>query len=301
MKKQLYLVITNECDLRCQHCYIEDYQSQTINLNTIEATLNKYDVEYINLFGGEPLLEKNLSLVVDIIKTFKYKYKFTCTTNLLNIDINNKNIKYILENLVNLCTSWTPKRFNKFQYNKWITNINNIKAYNNINIDLIITLTKDLIELPPIEVYNIVKTLNINNIKFEPYIGDLCKPDNIDIDLWLLDYIKLLQTNEIIKYTLFYDIIINIKNNCNIGIFNRHCRNHILTLYPNGNVCTCPNISTTISEQKLNYKYLNFNNECLNCKYFKICAGTCQLLKYDNTGCPGYPRLFNYLNNFLNN
>ena len=36
MYKELYLTITNECQLRCPHCYKDDYGLSVFNLNDVK-------------------------------------------------------------------------------------------------------------------------------------------------------------------------------------------------------------------------------------------------------------------------
>jgi radical SAM protein with 4Fe4S-binding SPASM domain len=87
--------ITNLCNLRCQHCYQEDF-SKKEDLNwaglkkisdTIVATLQEWDKKAcINLTGGEPLLKPELFLLLDELNQKSVVEELGIITNGLLID-----------------------------------------------------------------------------------------------------------------------------------------------------------------------------------------------------------------------
>ena len=210
MYKELYLTITNECQLRCPHCYKDDYGLSVFNLNDVKNIIEKYtDIEYVILYGGEPLLEKYTYKVIPVLYYLKDKNKIVSCVSNLCFDELSHNQEVIIDTVDNLSTSWNPSRFTDEQYNKWLSNVKSIKK----DIHLLVTLSADLINMDYKEIYNKLNNLPFKTIKFEPYIGnDGMKPKNKDVDIWLKNFFELcLENNNVEKYTLFMDIIDSIK------------------------------------------------------------------------------------------
>ena len=97
--------ITHECNLRCSHCYQEDYSAEKSypELEMIFFQYHDFCCKYnfkghINFTGGEPFLSENLFPLLDLCE--KYGYTFGILTNgtLLNQDIAD-----ILSKYNNLC------------------------------------------------------------------------------------------------------------------------------------------------------------------------------------------------------
>lgn len=300
MYTTLYLTITNECQLRCPHCYKEDYGESLLHFEDIEKTLDKYpSIEIVVLYGGEPLLSKYSYYVKDVIKYLKSRHKVViCVSNLTYRELSDCQMD-ILKSVDSLSTSWNPTRFNETTIQYWRNNLDIVSKFK--DIQLLVTLDNSLIQTNVKEVYEFLETLPVATIKFEPYIGyGQLKPKNRDVDLWLNSFFEICHNKR--KYTLFDDIMYSIENNTRLGIFWRNCDRSILTLYPNGDLCGCPNSKYKIENQKkFSYLMKNFNSDCIKCKYFKFCSGSCPLLSFDETGCVGYPVLFESILKCINN
>lgn len=88
------LFVTNQCNFRCVYCY-EDFNSRRLSLDDYETilrfiknevTTHNFTSVFINLFGGEQLLEiNNILLFLDKLQNFSLKYsivvKCGLTTN----------------------------------------------------------------------------------------------------------------------------------------------------------------------------------------------------------------------------
>lgn len=62
--------ITSKCNLRCKHCYLEDYNHQERDLDRIFSTIDflaKNEVRSITLLGGEPMVRKDLAEIAKYI------------------------------------------------------------------------------------------------------------------------------------------------------------------------------------------------------------------------------------------
>lgn len=116
---QLILVITEECNLRCEYCiysnkypniktYTSNFMSKDIAFKSIDYYMELFDEKVkrgfdsdpvISFYGGEPLL--NFTLIKEIVayckeKYSKYKIKYNFTTN--GILLNEEIINFILRN-----------------------------------------------------------------------------------------------------------------------------------------------------------------------------------------------------------
>lgn len=286
----LYITITNECNLRCPHCYKDDFQTSLVSIDDVKSVIEKYPtIKNIILYGGEPLLSQYNSNVKDIIDYLIKKNKnISCTTNLSFKKLTDVQLSIIKE--VDISTSWNPKRFNNTTIQQWLNNLNIISSFKDVH--LLVTLDKDLIDLHPNNVYTFLETLPVKSIKFEPYIGSgIMRPKQTDVDNWLNEYYKLCDGD--VKYVLFYDIQKSIVENTHYGIFCRNCDKHILTLYPNGELYCCPNSNTKLTNIKnFSYRMKKINSVCFNCKYFNLCNGGCPLTTDKTNECVGYPTLF---------
>ena len=99
---ELELFLTEDCNLRCEYCFVKEMRANSISLETAKAAINflvfysgqKKDLN-ITFFGGEPLLE--IEKVIELIdycdtietetKSKKFFHAMTTNGTLLNEDI----------------------------------------------------------------------------------------------------------------------------------------------------------------------------------------------------------------------
>jgi 7-carboxy-7-deazaguanine synthase len=72
---------TTGCNLRCSYCdtAYAYYSKKEMNLEEIISKINKYNCNYIYITGGEPLLQKNINELINIL--IKKGYKIGIETN----------------------------------------------------------------------------------------------------------------------------------------------------------------------------------------------------------------------------
>ena len=94
--KNLYLTITDECNLHCPHCYKEDFKKSLFSFEKIKKILeDNKDIDFIILYGGEFLLEKYSTKVIDLITFLKSKnLSISGTTNLCFKNLSEKSSYY---------------------------------------------------------------------------------------------------------------------------------------------------------------------------------------------------------------
>lgn len=81
--------ISDQCNLRCKHCYQENYSSNQLKYEEIidileqfkEFLLEKNLKGHINLTGGEPLVNPDFFKILDYIASNKENYSFAILTN----------------------------------------------------------------------------------------------------------------------------------------------------------------------------------------------------------------------------
>lgn len=255
---EVYVCFDFMCNLNCPHCTLKDipqYHDYDSILKSLEYldSLNKDFT--INLFGGEPFINKdeNLKKFEHILK----KHPLVISTNLLNISEYKIHLMKLAED-VN--TSWNPLRFTKEQYNKWLSNIKLLED-NNIRYSVMITLTKDLIDYDVNDFYNLVKSWSkCRNIDLKQMIGD----DDVDfdkVDEWLCKLYDI--WGESPNNLLFEEIERIIKKE---KIWKNYCETYF-TLMPNGLLKDgCPY-----------FEYKTDKSKCLACEYYPICEGGCNI------------------------
>ena len=165
--KKIYAIPSYNCNLNCPHC---DVHKRNIKINEEKffKTLLSIDADIITLFGGEPLLYKDI--FYKCINTNKIT---NVSTNLLLLD--DDLFKTINENSLPLATSWNPKRFTSDQYKLWLDNIKKFKN-TNVSIEVLITLTEDLITSDIGEILNVIMDIDdtntVDGILFEPLVDN---------------------------------------------------------------------------------------------------------------------------------
>ena len=96
--KSIHITTTNDCNLRCKHCYMsagikyQDYLDLNLLVHKIEEIEKFYDSKLdIVVSGGEPLLHPDIERFLDLIK----KHHVILFTN--GLLINERNVKVIAE------------------------------------------------------------------------------------------------------------------------------------------------------------------------------------------------------------
>ena len=224
--KELYAVVTNQCDLSCPHCDIKSQALDNYNEELFINTLKEFDGNII-LFGGEPTLHKDR-----LLKILSLNKAMSISTNLVNLD---KDFIPYFKNLY-VATSWNHLRFTYFQYRAWLNNLKLLHE-NEISCRVLITLTKDLIQSSPTRFIEMVKIWNseykaIDSIAFEQLIDNTKSKEFYErADDWLCKVHNLWKKHDI----KIENLIIN-----KLDHWYCDCDN-VYTLQPNGEIINrCP-------------------------------------------------------------
>lgn len=262
--KTIYAIPTYNCNLNCPHCDIHKRKIQFDEEKFMEA-LSSIESGIVVLFGGEPFLNK------DVLKKCLQTNKInSISTNLLLLDDDIFNL--IQEYDISLATSWNPKRFTNDQYKLWLNNLSKFKN-TNTPIDVLITMTKDLIEMDEFQLMNIITdiddTNSVDGIVFEHLLDDnLSDTFHQQCDDWLckIHNIWKFKVKNVIEERIF-----NWNNDCS----------NTWTLEPTGELrFGCPQ-----------YMGRDILDKCLTCELVSKCR-PCMLQK----SCSFPKKLYEVLN-----
>jgi len=317
---QIYILLTNNCNLSCTHCIRNDKSNTTLSEEEINILFNKihFRNNRIVLTGGEPSLHPDFSFILD--KILKKTNKITICTN----GINNYYFEQIKDSNIHLQFSIDGNReyHNKIRgmdcYDKILENIQLAEKYNishsvstvvnKVNIDSIDKMLDDL-----------KKVIKRGYIRFNNQMdfGNSSNQDILSIELWnnFVDYIKQKKIPIPIRVNKLFDFemvdkltdkelnIISKKAIKNCG----NCTDKIY-IYPDLNVYSCTCLDSipigNLKENNLDNILLSekakiFTNYlptlepiCMECRYLELCNGGCigtAFKKYNEFG-HGDPR-----------
>lgn len=288
-----------------------------------------YDDVCVVLHGGEPMMYRNLEYLKKFIMNMKYHHiPVTMTTNLLY------ELTPIRKEIIGLCsldsyrdekfisTSWdagdvrfrTPE-----QKELWEKNVRHL-LMNGINIQPICTVTTELIKEDPEQLLEYFHELGVKYLNFERLTvtgravdNVYLKPTNRQAESWLFKVYKLNKEKGYFEIPLFTGIDQSLFGN-HIGCRARQCVKNVRTINPDLSVGSCPNcahipVDVIYNEEtrkigsgielidkynKLLEEEANVDMGCLLCTHYKECNGDCFQLKWDETGCPGFPMIYDY-------
>ena len=328
MDYNIYIKLTNGCNLQCKHCYNEIMKNHTsMSQETLETVIlwiknfrkdHPEDDINMSLHGGEPMLYDldKIILLIDSLSNLNLKW---CVTTNLMYEITDKHIS-IFKNMKPfdknpmIMTSYDfgDTRFDSDdKIELWKKNVGILKAAG-IDIQPIICLTKYVIKnIKPQQVYDFISQMGLHNFNFERITETgrasvfNVRPDNNDLNDWLFEAYKIYENLEC-YCPLFESITMSLKG-IFLGCRARQCMEKVITINPDGTIGGCPNTADKVytdidgNENYQNKKCdlvcqeRNPNEKCLVCPYYKWCKGDCFQLKWDETGCPGPQKIYEYL------
>lgn len=327
MEYNIYIKLTNGCNLQCKHCYNEIMNNHN---SMSDATLNKVidwlhdfrnnhqnDIINISLHGGEPLLYDLDKILILLYKCQSLDFKWSLTTNLIyklsdkHLQIFNLMKPYDDNSFILTSYDFGDLRFsNDIQHNIWLNNVKYLMD-NNITIQPIICLSNYLINnVSPQNVIDFIDGLNIKHFNFERItetgraIINKIKPLNNDVNKWLLNMYKLYEERNDLHIPLFEGVEQSFKG-IFLGCRERKCMQKVITINPDGSLSSCPNMANK-SYGNLDYinndekqKLIDFENNvderCLLCEFYTKCNGDCCQLSWDKSGCGGLKSIYEYM------
>lgn len=296
--KLLHVNLTNNCNLRCLHCYMSagKFAEQTINFEKLKNFLNEVrklqgDSEII-LSGGEPLTYKDFFKVLDCADEGNNKIVLFTNGTL----INEKNYKSICEHCDEIQLSFegiTEKYFDlvrgKGNYRKVMRAFKLLKSAN-VRIILAITLLPVTIEDVKNNLIEFIRSLDYKNIeiRLNHEIEITGNAKSMDMSKYNREYfnaivIELMKELEKIGVQINFSETRNVKySNCGIGAN--------LIVHYDENIYPCHKIDNIYFKMgdsvkkifeafnEINKNTSNFLiKKCRDCEIKCICAGGCRI------------------------
>ena len=324
----VYLKTTETCNLNCRHCFTSGTKGPKIYWNVLETIdwikrLNLYkpnlNLIHFEFHGGEPFLVpvEQMRHVFNQCDGLWPNMSWGATTNLV-YSLTDDILEFIKGPLGNrIGTSWDPKiRFaNQKQNDLWVKNVKHL-VNDGVTVKLFISVTKDTINIEPIELLKFVRDLGVKEMSLERLTSNGTAklfpeifPSNLEQDLWFLKmHEQSLQyntrewfDNEFLEtiYDKFEKGIIQ------AGTFCRDCEEKLFTLNADGTIAGCPNSAPEdhYGNIKMSMEELftipkrteiiacerSRDPRCYDCEVFQYCGGDCHQLSWENDIC-GAPK-----------
>lgn len=274
MIKNVFVRVTNKCNMNCPFCYVDQTSKDSFNKQQIIDTLNKLTNCNFILFGGEPLLVNSDDLL-DIVNNVNGNWSIT--TN-LTTPINNH--LTLLEKMNNgitisydLIRPYTKEQLTIFH--------KNIDLIRHLPLSFSSVLTPTLTE-------------QYSATQFCLKLDEICELHNIFPQI-ILNYciVKDDTTFNYEKIDKWLCLMYNYYCNNNIH-WNCTMFESLINGIPYGNFGQCNtayvNSDGTFFNRCLHNEYkqemTDVLNECLSCKYNSICMGSCGMINKFKCNAP---------------
>ena len=290
--KTLYIIVTDQCQMRCPFCYVNFVPSFDNNLVSSSETpknvshidpelvykvIKKGEYDLAVFHGGEPLLYPQV--ILDIMDRCKdLNVNFSIQSNLAFKQLSPKQLEAI-SRLNSIGTSYSYDRFAhcKQQELYFISNVKELKSIG-IGVSSLITVTESQINYQnPYALKDYIDELGVDQIHFERVIMPLkeLEEDKVRLEVMYKEIDKYLRTcyeifpkDKTTLYTLVRNSIVYRR-----PFYDTACSNHTHTLYPDKLKYGCPTLEKrNVVDTKM--------DKCLKCRWFKWCGGDCECFNH---------------------
>jgi radical SAM protein with 4Fe4S-binding SPASM domain len=175
------LHITNQCNLRCKHCYASAGQKLENELSLAEIKkliddLDKLGTQYIILSGGEPFLHKGFFKILGYCNKKKIHTMITSNGTLITDAVAKKLKEYAyLDSVQVSIDSHDPKKHNDFRglNNAFQLALNGIKACMKSGIKVSVMTTLSKMNIGSMEkMLDFFSSLGVDGIAFERFVPE---------------------------------------------------------------------------------------------------------------------------------
>lgn len=305
---QIYLLLTERCNLNCKMCIRGDKSNKELSLIDIKElqTLEELTAHDIVITGGEPTLCKEFIPIVDFLKD-KCKSVSICTNGTTDYYINKNfldskiSIQFSLDGIREIHDSIRGHN----SYDRIMSTILKLEALEiPYTISTVVNKNNAFCMKSLADVLSDLKNLKRWNLSYEMPFGDADITEILSTEEWnsfvdsMLEYVHFrMKIQKMFPFELFEkykdkldDLFKGHKcSNCGSG------RNKIY-IYPDLNVypCTCltdfclgnlkDSSLTEILNSELATKFANYSvtpeSTCFSCEYLKYCNGGCIGMSY---------------------
>ncbi|MFH1655314.1 MAG: radical SAM protein [Candidatus Omnitrophota bacterium] len=195
--------ITDVCNLRCSHCYQNNFSAQTeldwhglktVCDNIVDALRQWNKKALITLTGGEPLMKKELIQLLDCLNSAEEIKELNIISNIMLLDeriiyiLNKfKKLKRIKFSLEGITTQTNDSIRGKGSFKRIVNSLGSLKIKGNFEVDLMYTLFKSNISEVP-KIFSFCKDYNLDGFILERFIpigrGNLIKNEVLSVKDW---------------------------------------------------------------------------------------------------------------------
>lgn len=254
MKYPLFIkwAITNECNLRCKHCYLGEYKNNIENyyIDMLIEDFRKNKVAYVTLTGGEPLINKDFQTIIR--KLYNNGITTYIATNGTLLDI--EKVNFLIANgikVVQISLDGASKDINdrlrgKGTFDNVISNLQMMKRLG-LKVIVAYTINKNNIDYIN-EFIDLKEFIQFDFLRFELYIPVINRFDELALshdDINKIRYIfnSLKKDNSVILPKFNSEIM------CGAGIVN-------CMINPDRTISPCDLLSCEIkSQMKIDAKH----------------------------------------------
>ena len=302
--KLIHINLTNNCNLRCRHCYMSagKFKEQVVNFEELKKFFKNLEPlqekSEIILSGGEPLTYENFFEVLKFLDNGKNK--ITLFTNGTLID--DTNYKIIADHCSEVQLSFEGVTQNYFEqirgkgnYHKVINALNLLKSCG-VRIIFAITLLPMTIEDVKNNLIEFIKSLDYKNFEIRlnseiEFTGNAADFDRNQFDKKYLDNIVI----QLIRKLSELGVEMNFSNQNNIKFSNCGIGANLVIHYDE-NIYPCHKFSDykfkmSDDAEKIFQAFNELNKSTSICRIKKCCA--CDLKYICGGGC----RIENYIKN----
>lgn len=323
-----YIKTTETCNLNCAHCFTNGKNGRKIYFDParVATWLNKLkelrpqSTAHFEYHGGEPFLApmEDLWKFYDLTKEVWPDSTYGITTNLVH-KLTPEKLEFI-DVVLNkrIGTSWDPNiRFeNQKQLDLFESNIK-LLLDRGVTIKLFVSLTRDCINMEPIDLLRYVKSLGVQEMDIERVTSDglatkniFVFPSNIEMQEWFLKMHHQMEEHGVRNW--FHNgFMENVYSKfesgfTGAGTFCRDCEQKLFTINGDGSIAGCPNSAPTSAFGHINddpadvinapkrceviMSELQRDPRCYECPVYKYCGGDCHQLEWEGDVCPA-PKL----------
>ena len=329
MNRMIYVKTTETCQLNCKHCFTNGINGAKIYFNPHKTAdwvkrlhseaYKENDTMHFEFHGGEPFLApvSHMRIFYEETKDLWPNASFGITSN-LTFKLKDEHWDFIKGPLGNrMGTSWDPKiRFeNEKQEKLWEDNVREL-IKQGVIIKLFISVTKDTINIEPIELLKWVKDLGVQEMALERLTGNgnaLLHPEifptNLEQDAWFLKMHEQIVEHDA-RHWFDNEFMETIYNKFESGFlkggtFCRDCEEKLYTINADGSLSGCPNAAPEEQFGHINDDIKSLINSprrikniacersrdprCYECPVFMYCGGDCHQLAWQGDIC-GAPK-----------
>jgi len=329
MNRMIYVKTTETCQLNCKHCFTNGINGAKIYFNPHKTAdwvkrlhseaFNPLDTMHFEFHGGEPFLApvSHMRIFYEETKDLWPNASFGITSN-LTFKLKDEHWDFIKGPLGNrMGTSWDPKiRFeNEKQEKLWEKNVRSL-IDDGVTVKLFISVTKDTVNIEPIELLKWVKDLGVQEMALERLTGNgnaLLHPEifptNLEQDQWFLKMHEQIEEYDA-RHWFDNEFMETIYNKFETGFlkggtFCRDCEEKLYTINADGTLSGCPNAAPEEQFGHINDDIKSLINSpkrikniacersrdprCYECPVFMYCGGDCHQLAWQGDIC-GAPK-----------